>query len=144
MYVWHWRRVLDAVSAPLDQRSSVLQAVVRYQRLEALLQGQAPQGVLPPAPRSYVLERIHQLAKGTCLASFVWNGGGPYLHGPWTPDLPTDSALLLYLFCAYLEVRVHAKPESVCCLQPSMAELHAAASVALPAPFQCLEAGSKL
>ena len=77
---------------------------MRYKQLEALLQGRAPAGLLPPAPAAYVLERITQLAKGSCLAAFVWNGGGPYLHAPWTSDLPTDSALLLYLFCAYLEV----------------------------------------
>ena len=82
----------------------MLQACVRYQRLEALLQGQAPAGVLPPAPRAYVLDRIQQLAKGPCMSVFVWNAGGSHLHAPWTPDLPTDSALLLYLFCAYLEV----------------------------------------
>ena len=77
---------------------------MQYQRLEAILQGQAPAGLLPPAPQSYVLARVQQLAEGPCMSAFHWNGGGSFNNAPWTPDLPTDSALLLYLFSAYLEV----------------------------------------
>ena len=78
---------------------------MQYQRLEAVLQGQAPAGLLPPAPQSYILARVQQLAEGPCMATFHWNGGGAFNSSLWTPDLPTDSALLLYLFSAYLEVR---------------------------------------
>eukprot|EP00775_Hariotina_reticulata_P007375 gene7375-7585_t len=35
--------------------------------------------------------------------AFNWNGGGEHAGRPWTPDLPTDSALLLYLFAAFLD-----------------------------------------
>lgn len=38
------------------------------------------------------------------MQAYVWNGGGEWGGRPWTPDLPTDSALLLYTFCAYLQV----------------------------------------
>ena len=33
----------------------------------------------------------------------MWNAGGEFQGRPWSPELPTDSALLLYLFAAYLE-----------------------------------------
>ena len=42
-------------------------------------------------------------AGGSCLNRFVWNGGGSWQGQPWTPDLPTDSALIFYIFAAYLE-----------------------------------------
>ncbi len=38
------------------------QAVEGYQRLAALLAGEAPRGLLPPAPRGYLPLRIRQLA----------------------------------------------------------------------------------
>ena len=40
-----------------------------------------------------------------CPGVFTWNGGGEWNSRPWSPDLPTDSALLLYTFAAYLQVR---------------------------------------
>ena len=44
--------------------SPMHQAVEVYQRLAALLAGEAPRGLLPPAPRGYVALRIRQLAGG--------------------------------------------------------------------------------
>jgi Cytochrome B561, N terminal len=120
------------------------QAVEVYQRLAALLAGEAPRSLLPPAPRGYVALRIRQLAggaahcavnasgmsygtrdtcciaaveapheaasmscgvstEGTCVTDFTWNGGGAWQGRAWTPDLPTDAALLFYLFAAFLE-----------------------------------------
>lgn len=42
-------------------------------------------------------------AEGTCMKEFTWNGGGTWQGRAWTPDLPTDAALLFYLFAAFLE-----------------------------------------
>ena len=54
-----------------------------------------------------VLKCIHVLcgvvAEGTCVTDFTWNGGGAWQGRAWTPDLPTDAALLFYLFAAFLE-----------------------------------------
>ena len=48
--------------------------------------------------------RIQSLAEGSCLPAFQWGGGGGAAGGrPWTPDLPTDSALVLYLFAAFID-----------------------------------------
>ncbi|CAL8469889.1 g9431 [Coccomyxa elongata] len=79
-----------------------LKAVNRYQQLAALLRGEQPRSLLPPTPRGYVAARLRQLAASPVLAAFAWNGGGTWGGKPWSPELPTDSALLLYLFAAFL------------------------------------------
>lgn len=75
-----------------------------------------PQPVLPEVPRCsqgclFTWKLLYtcfnpapaQLAKGTCMAAFTWNGGGGH-QGQWTVgELPTDSALVLYLFAAFLD-----------------------------------------
>ena len=77
----------------------------RYQRLSALLRGEAPRALLQAVPRGYVAARARALAEGPCVAAFRWAGGGAWGGKPWSVELPTDSALLLYLFAAFLEAR---------------------------------------
>lgn len=36
------------------------------------------------------------------MPAFTWNGGGEWKGRPWSPELPTDSALIFYLFASYL------------------------------------------
>ena len=81
-----------------------MQAIHKYQRLTDLLQGDQPRQLLPPTPRGYVVSRVRALAEGPCMAAFTWNNGGDWGHKPWTNELPTDSALVFYLFAAFLEV----------------------------------------
>ena len=38
------------------------QAVNKYQKITALLRGDFPPGLLPPAPQGYIASRIHSLA----------------------------------------------------------------------------------
>lgn len=44
----------------------------------------------------------------TCWAAvhqaFQWQGGGEWAGKPWSEELPTDSALVLFLFAAFLAV----------------------------------------
>lgn len=47
---------------PVPPPPLVRQAVNRYQWLAALLKGEQPGGLLPPAPRGYVASRLQQLA----------------------------------------------------------------------------------
>ena len=65
-----------------------------YQRLAALLAGEAPRGLLPPAPRGYVALRIRQLA-GRVLMDAVC------------------SALLLPVGCSFALVLLFAQPGSI-------------------------------
>jgi hypothetical protein len=79
-----------------------LEASVAYQRLAALLRGEFPPNILPATPSGYLVARIHQLAEGHCMPAFTWNGGGEWKGKSWSPELPTDSALMFYLFASYL------------------------------------------
>jgi len=78
-------------------------ALTRYDQLLQLLRGRRPADLLPPAPAGYVWSRVQALAEGTCMPAFHWNGGGSWMGRPWTPDLPNDSALVLYLFAAFID-----------------------------------------
>ncbi|GAX78492.1 hypothetical protein CEUSTIGMA_g5931.t1 [Chlamydomonas eustigma] len=78
-------------------------ALVRYESLIQLLRGKLPGDLLPPVRPGYVWNRVQALAQGTCLPEYQWAGGGASGGRPWTPDLPTDTALVLYLFAAFIE-----------------------------------------
>ena len=45
----------------------------------------APLGILP------FLTMCSELATGSCMAAFKWNGGGKWKSKEWTSELPTDS-----------------------------------------------------
>lgn len=76
----------------------------RYQALAALLRGEQPRNLLPPTPRGYVASRLRELADGPVVRAFRWNGGGGWGGKPWSTELPTDAALMLFLFAAFLGV----------------------------------------
>jgi hypothetical protein len=83
--------------------SLCLEAINRYQSLASLLRGEFPPGLLPSTPHGYVAARVRQLAEGPCVKAYSWNKGGRWRGRQWSPDdLPTDSALLFYVFAAYL------------------------------------------
>lgn len=75
----------------------------RYSELLAVVRGKRPSDLLPPSNTAYVWTRLQQLATSSCLKDFTWNGGAAYGGRAWSPDLPNDSALVLYLFAAYLD-----------------------------------------
>jgi len=79
--------------------------MVRHLSLLQLLKGLQPAGLLAaPLPPAYVSTRVRNLARGTCLEAFRWNGGGEWPAGvAWTQELPDDSSLLLYLVAAFLQ-----------------------------------------
>lgn len=61
---------------------------------------------------------IAELAEGTCLKNYDYKGTGDGYDKAgkkWTSELPSDSHLLLYLFCAFLEHpkwMLHVEPTS--------------------------------
>lgn len=88
----------------------------------ALLRGRLPPDLLPPSPPGYLATRLDALARGPCVEAFQWHGGGSWQGRPWSPDLPNDSALLLYLFAAFLatqgwETPLQVRADSVVCSQ---------------------------
>ena len=109
----------------------LMAALARYVRLADLTAGDWPRGLLPPCPRGYVARRVGELAAGPCIGAFAWagggampggggeGGGGATTTGPgaakqhqagggpppsahWTPELPTDSALLFHIIAGFL------------------------------------------
>ena len=81
-----------------------LDAVITHLRLMTLLRAELPKGLLPAMPPGYAAQRILELAEGTCVVNFSFNSGGDWAGDAWTPELPDDSQLLCYLFCAFLDV----------------------------------------
>ncbi|KAH9363327.1 hypothetical protein HPB48_006433 [Haemaphysalis longicornis] len=59
----------------------------------------------------YLVQRIKELARGSCMADFQWNAGSQNYRGkPWSDSLPTDSAIVLHLLCTYLDSRLPPDP----------------------------------
>lgn len=67
---------------------------------------------------NHQLSVFAELAEGTCLKNYEYLGNGEVydkVNKKWTLELPTDSHLLLYLFCAFLEHpkwMLHVDPSS--------------------------------
>ncbi|KAE8700237.1 MLO12 protein [Hibiscus syriacus] len=85
-----------------------INAITEHQRLHALMKGEWMKGLLPQSSvrANYTVQRIRKLAEGTCLKNYEYLGGGEVFdkkNKNWTHELPTDSHLLLYLFCAFME-----------------------------------------
>ncbi|XP_068662540.1 uncharacterized protein [Aristolochia californica] len=85
-----------------------LDAITEHQRINALMKGEWVKGLLPQGSvhAEYTVQRVRELAEGTCLKNYEYLGNGEVYdkkNKKWTLELPTDSHLLLYLFCAFLE-----------------------------------------
>eukprot|EP00193_Tetraselmis_chui_P015666 CAMPEP_0177781044 /NCGR_PEP_ID=MMETSP0491_2-20121128/17599_1 /TAXON_ID=63592 /ORGANISM="Tetraselmis chuii, Strain PLY429" /LENGTH=472 /DNA_ID=CAMNT_0019301001 /DNA_START=142 /DNA_END=1557 /DNA_ORIENTATION=+ len=101
-------QIFESLNA--KQRSNMLtnadmacfEALNSYMQLSKLLNGDYLNGLLPAAPRGYIAARVRTLAESTCMMAFEWNKGGDFMGRPWSNELPTDSALVLYLFAAYV------------------------------------------
>ena len=50
------------------------------------------------------MHRVRSLAEGAVVHKFQWSGGGEWAGKAWSAELPTDTALLLFLFSAFLAV----------------------------------------
>ncbi|EOA39811.1 hypothetical protein CARUB_v10008478mg [Capsella rubella] len=82
-------------------------AISEHQRLQGLMKGEWVKGLLPRSsiPADYTVQRIQELAEGTCVKNYEYNGRADTRerNKKWSLEPPTDSHLLLYLFCAFLE-----------------------------------------
>ncbi|XP_010488210.1 PREDICTED: uncharacterized protein LOC104766090 [Camelina sativa] len=82
-------------------------AITEHQRLQGLMKGEWVKGLLPRSsiPADYTVQRIRELAEGTCVKNYEYNGRADTRerNKKWSLEPPTDSHLLLYLFCAFLE-----------------------------------------
>ncbi|KAK9158274.1 hypothetical protein Scep_004848 [Stephania cephalantha] len=111
--------------APVIQEC--IDAITEHQRLHTLMKGEWVKGILPQSSvrADYTVQRIQELAEGTCLKNYEYLGNGEVydkVNKKWTLELPTDSHLLLYLFCAFLEHpkwMLHVDPTSYASAQSS-------------------------
>lgn len=63
------------------------------------------------ANQEYLVKRIRDLAKGSCLAEYRWDSGNSYHGLKWEEHLPTDSSILFHLFCTYLDSQLIPLPQ---------------------------------
>ncbi|KAM6301855.1 transmembrane protein 209 isoform 1-T1 [Podargus strigoides] len=61
--------------------------------------------------QEYLFERIRELSQGGCMSSFRWNRGGDFKGRKWDTDLPTDSSIIMHVFCTYLDSRLPPHPK---------------------------------
>ncbi|VFQ98909.1 unnamed protein product [Cuscuta campestris] len=82
-----------------------INAITEHQRLLTLMKGEWGKGLLTQSTvrADYTVHRIRDLAEGTCVRKYEYLGEIYDNSKKWTSDVPTDSHLLLYLFCAFLE-----------------------------------------
>lgn len=121
-----------------------LDAVNEHQRLKSLMKGEWAKGLLPQSSvrADYTVQRIRELGEGTCVKKYEYLATGELydkIAKRWTLELPTDSHLLIYLFCALLEHpnwMLHIDPAS----QPSIQSANNPLFVAnLPHKERCPE-----
>ncbi|KAJ9540449.1 hypothetical protein OSB04_026955 [Centaurea solstitialis] len=81
-----------------------IDAITEHQKLLALVKGEWAKGLLPQSSirGDYTVGRIRELAVGTCVKNFEYITNRDKLNKKWN-EVPTDSHLLAYLFCAFLE-----------------------------------------
>jgi len=60
------------------------------------------------ANQEYLYARLKELSTGS-MSAFTWNKGGSYGKA-WSEHLPTDSALVMHMFCCYLDARLPVQP----------------------------------
>lgn len=53
--------------------------------------------------QEYVVQRIRELSKGSCLTEYRWNSGGTFKGKEWNNELPSDAVLVMHLLATYLD-----------------------------------------
>ncbi|XP_058463473.1 transmembrane protein 209 isoform X1 [Malaya genurostris] len=61
--------------------------------------------------QEYLVQRIKDLSKGSCIADYRWNSGSAYKGLSWDEHLPTDSAIVFHLFCTYMDSQLRPLPQ---------------------------------
>lgn len=57
--------------------------------------------------REYIVDRINELAARQDLGDFIWDGGSEFQGKSWSREyLPTDSQLIMHLFCHYMNDKI--------------------------------------
>lgn len=62
------------------------------------------------ANQEYLVNRIKELAKGSCLAEYR-HTANQNSSVPWDEHLPTDAAIIFHLFCTYVDMQLLPLPQ---------------------------------
>uniref|UniRef100_A0A1A9W8C5 Transmembrane protein 209 n=1 Tax=Glossina brevipalpis TaxID=37001 RepID=A0A1A9W8C5_9MUSC len=62
--------------------------------------------------QEYLVQRIKDLAKGSCITDYRWDSGSEYHGLKWDEHLPTDAAIIFHLFCVYLDTQLMPLPQN--------------------------------
>ncbi|VDD75279.1 unnamed protein product [Mesocestoides corti] len=130
------RRVVDeiaSVNAKISKTSddAVLIGSTTLSTLEQLAKGKYQHiSSLPTLLRfldctkaqSYLVFRLQELSRGSCLGEFRWDGGSRSTVSPWKDYLPNDTMILLHMFSAYMDACLPPHPK--CLSGRSFGQLH--------------------
>ncbi|XP_055531516.1 transmembrane protein 209 [Wyeomyia smithii] len=61
--------------------------------------------------QEYLVQRIKDFSKGSCITDYRWNSGSSYKGLSWDEHLPTDSAIIFHLFCTYMDSQLRPLPQ---------------------------------
>lgn len=61
--------------------------------------------------QEYLVQRIRDLAQGSCIGEYRWNSGNSHNGKLWGDHLPTDAAILFHLFCVYFDSQLMPLPQ---------------------------------
>lgn len=91
--------LIHFVREPLFQssRRPGVNLLVEHKSFERFL------SVRKPEHEAYVLSRIHTLSSDSYLGQARWDGGGFWKGKEWTTDLPSDSEVIMNVFCALMD-----------------------------------------
>ncbi|XP_023751503.1 uncharacterized protein LOC111899861 [Lactuca sativa] len=94
---------IQNTSIPVIQ--DCIDAISEHQKLLALMKGEWAKGLLPQTSirADYTVQRIRELGVGTCVKNYEYITNGEKFNKKKWSEVPSDSHLLLYLFCAFLE-----------------------------------------
>lgn len=119
------RRVVDeitSVNAKISKLSddAALIGSTTLNTLEQLAKGRYQHIVTLPTlirfleltkEQNYLVFRLQELARGSCLGEFGWDAGSRSTLSPWKDYLPNDTMILLHIFSTYMDSLLppHAK-----------------------------------
>uniref|UniRef100_A0A1X7TYU3 Transmembrane protein 209 n=1 Tax=Amphimedon queenslandica TaxID=400682 RepID=A0A1X7TYU3_AMPQE len=61
--------------------------------------------------QDYLVKRIHDLAEGGSIVNFKWDSGGTWKGRKWDQDSPTDTEIVQYFLCTYLDSQIPPSPQ---------------------------------
>ncbi|XP_064392312.1 transmembrane protein 209-like [Halichondria panicea] len=126
---WLAERVVCPVAREIEKVNAVLKkmgntdlmigsvSLPKLQQIAKIKAQQVPTlSVLAPylelsTKQDYLVSRTQELSKGTNLSAFHWDSGGSWRGKQWNQSLPSDSQIVMHLFCTYMDSQFPPNPQ---------------------------------